>query len=446
MTAMNDPARALVTLLQLGRRARAANDVAQLAFVLVNETLQLLEYRQAALWQEGTLGHVAAVSGMPSPDPNAPYVQWLGHVFRRQLKQENAAAPHPLQASDLDSTLATDWSSWLPAHALWLPLRTRERTLGVLLLARDNPWTEADQAIARELLDIYAHAFEACTAQRKPLHLWQDFTHNSRQKKGLLLGLAALCVLPVRLSVLAPAEVIPLDSFLVRAPLEGVIDKLAVQPNQTVAVGDALFSLDTTALRSQHALAQQAYITAQEEFRQTAQLAVTDNKGKVEMAQRRGLLAEKSVELEYSASQLSRVQVKAERAGVAVFTDVNDWIGKAVVIGEKILLIADPQQVELRIDLPASDIIALEPGAEVSLYPNASPIFAYTAHVKSLSYQAEPTASGVVAYRIKAQLDNTAALPRIGLMGTAKINGDRVPLIYYLLRKPLSAARQWLGW
>lgn len=442
MTAMNDPARALVTLLQLGRRARAASDVAQLAFVLVNETLQLLDYRQAALWQEGTLGQVVAVSGMPTPDPNAPYVQWLGHVFRRQLKQQTAATAHPLQASGLDPTLSADWSSWLPAHALWLPLRTRERTLGILLLARDNPWTDADQALACELLDVYAHAFEACTAQRQSLHLWQGFRH----KKWLLIGLAALCVLPVRLSVLAPAEVIPLDPFLVRAPLEGVIDKLAVQPNQTVNPGDALFSLDTTALRSQHALAQQAYITAQEEFRQTAQLAVTDNKGKMEMAQRRGLLAEKSVELEYSASQLSRVQVKAERAGVAVFTDVNDWIGKAVVIGEKILLIADPQQVELRIDLPASDIIAIEQGAEVALYPNASPIFTYSAHVKSLSYQAEPTASGVVAYRIKAQLDNAAALPRIGLMGTAKINGDRVPLIYYLLRKPLSAARQWLGW
>jgi hypothetical protein len=66
--------------------------------------------------------------------------------------------------------------------------------------------------------------------------------------------------------------------------------------------------------------------------------------------------------------------------------------------------------------------------------------------VKSVSYQAEPTTSGILAYRVKAELDAEDQLPRIGLMGTAKISGNRVPLIYYLFRKPISAARQWLGW
>lgn len=441
MTAMHDPARALVTLLQLGRRARGVETLEQLAFVMVNETLQLLNYRQAGLWLCSGLGRVAAVSGVPDPEPNAPYIQWLGHVFRRQLKQDSATHPHPLQASDLDTTLAADWASWLPAHGLWLPLRVKEQTHGVLLLARDTPWGEAELALARELLDVYGHALSTHTAQRRRHSLWQGFKH----KKWLWLALAAVCAFPIRLSVLAPAEIIPLEPFLVRAPLDGVIDTLNVRPNQAVAKGDPLFNLDTTVLRSHHALAQQAYQTAQEEFRQTAQLAVTDDKGKLEMALRRGQLAEKSVELDYSASQLDRVQVKAERSGVAVFTDVNDWLGKAVVLGEKILLIADPQQVELRIDLPASDIIPIETGAEVALYPNASPVYSYSARVKSLSYQAEPTASGVLAYRVKAEMQGDN-LPRIGLMGTAKIAGDRVPLIYYLLRKPLTAARQWVGW
>jgi hypothetical protein len=52
----------------------------------------------------------------------------------------------------------------------------------------------------------------------------------------------------------------------------------------------------------------------------------------------------------------------------------------------------------------------------------------------------------VLSYRIKAELIDNKNLPRIGMMGTAKINGERVPFIYYLLRKPLAAARQWLGW
>jgi hypothetical protein len=34
----------------------------------------------------------------------------------------------------------------------------------------------------------------------------------------------------------------------------------------------------------------------------------------------------------------------------------------------------------------------------------------------------------------------------LGMMGTARIHGRWVPLAYYLLRRPLAAARQWLGW
>jgi len=228
--------------------------------------------------------------------------------------------------------------------------------------------------------------------------------------------------------------------------LDGVVENFYVRPNQPVTAETPLFSLDTTVLQSQHAVAQQAYMTAEEEYRQAAQMAVTDDKSKLEMALRRGALAEKSVELDYTAEQLGRVQVKAERAGVAVFNDVNDWQGKAVILGEKILLLADPTKVELSIDLPASDIIAIEPGDSVKLYPNASPVSSYSAKVTTVAYHAEATSAGVLAYRIKAELVADQSLPRIGMMGTAKISGNRVPFVYYLLRKPLSAARQWLGW
>jgi hypothetical protein len=53
--------------------------------------------------------------------------------------------------------------------------------------------------------------------------------------------------------------------------------------------------------------------------------------------------------------------------------------------------------------------------------------------------------SGVLGYRLKASLADDKAPPRIGLRGTAKLFGDRVTLFYYLMRRPLSAARQFLG-
>lgn len=443
-----DSNRALITLLQLGRRARSVKTPGELGFVMVNETLQLISYRQAALMLKDAAlgaGRVAAVSGTPNPDPNAPYIQWLGQLTQHLNDTNNSETAFTCQ--DLPESLASDWNSWLPEHGLWLPLtRTDESQLGGLLFARAEPWSQAELALAGELRQLYQHALQALNPRRQ----WQLNLHETlkptRTKAWIAAVLLGACLFPVRLSVLAPTEVIPLDPFLVRAPLDGVVENFYVRPNQPVAADAPLFSLDTTVLQSQHALAQQAYITAEEEYRQAAQLAVTDDKSKLEMALRRGALAEKSVELDYTAQQLGRVQVKAERAGVTVFNDVNDWQGKAVALGEKVLLLADPAKVELSIELPASDIIAIATGAEVRLYPNASPPSSYKAEVTSIAYHAEPTPAGILAYRIKARLTPGQELPRIGMMGTAKISGNYVPFCYYLLRKPLAAARQWLGW
>jgi hypothetical protein len=42
-------------------------------------------------------------------------------------------------------------------------------------------------------------------------------------------------------------------------------------------------------------------------------------------------------------------------------------------------------------------------------------------------------------------LAETSRVPRLGLRGSAKIDGQMVPLGYFLLRRPLAVARQWLG-
>ena len=83
---------------------------------------------------------------------------------------------------------------------------------------------------------------------------WRDRTRvvgwAGRHRWRLLAVLAAVALFPIRLTVLAPAEVVPAEPFLVRSPLDGVIDHFDVRPNQTVAVGDKLFDLDTTTLRA----------------------------------------------------------------------------------------------------------------------------------------------------------------------------------------------------
>lgn len=439
------PVQGLLTLAQLGRRAREADTVEGLGFVMVNETLSLLPYRQAGFWVATGLPRLAAVSGLPQPDPNAPYVQWLSRLCRGLQRQHDEIVT--VDAATAPVAAAAEWSDWLPAHGVWVPLRRPGGgpVNGGLLLARDTPWQPHDVALLAELSHVYGHALAAFQPRRAPLERMKSLLRPGRAKTWALVAVVGLCLLPVRLTVLAPAEVVPSDPFLVRAPFEGVVDRFHVRPNQTVEAGTPLLDLDTTALQVRHALAQRAYETANAEYRQSAQLAVTDDKSKLEMALRRGELESRALELRYTADQLERVRIKADRAGVVVFADANDWLGKTVVTGEKIMLLADPQQVELTARMPVGDQIELTPGAKLTLYPDVSPTTAYEAEVITVAYRAETSEDGILAYRIRAEFDSATA-PRLGLTGTARIYGERVPLIYFALRRPLTAARQWLGW
>ena len=51
---------------------------------------------------------------------------------------------------------------------------------------------------------------------------------------------------------------------------------------------------------------------------------------------------------------------------------------------------------------------------------------------------------GHPAYRVRATLAPGQQV-RVGLKGTARLEGERVALVYWILRRPLAAARAWAG-
>ena len=74
----------------------------------------------------------------------------------------------------------------------------------------------------------------------------------------------------------------------------------------------------------------------------------------------------------------------------------------------------------------------------------ALPIYPRTATIERASYQASKSPDGVAAYRVRGTLQ-AEDVSRLGLRGSAKIDGEEVPLGYFLFRRPLLVARQWLG-
>lgn len=434
-------------LIALEKRVRQSATATEAGFVMVNETLGLVRYRQAALWRRGTsgAGEIAAVSGLAAVDANAPFQRWLRRLAS-ELAERTEAGPRPLTANDVPAAIAQEWQEWWPAHVLSIPLLAPDgELLGGLLLARDTAWSEADRHLLGHLAGTYGHAWAYLLrkARRAPVR-WLAARRNRILAAAAVLMFCAAWI-PVSDSALGPAEVIAREPVVVRAPLDGVVDEMLVQPNETVAEGQVLLRLDAAKLSNQLAVARKALAVTEAEHRQVAQQAVFDQKSKAALVVLQGRVEQHAAEVDYLRSLLERIEVRAPRSGVAVFDDVNDWIGKPVRTGERILMVADPADMELEVRLPAANAIALEPGGEVRLFLNVDPQHSVDATLTFVGYQATPGPDGILSYRLKAAFDAGELPPRVGLKGTAKVYGARTRLFVHVFRRPMAALRQRLG-
>jgi multidrug resistance efflux pump len=420
-------------LLDLQGRILAAGRPVETAFLAVDMVHSVLPYRQAALWS-GSDGMVA-LSGAATVEGGAPYVLWLGQVLR---SLSPLTAPRIVTAGDLKPGLAEDWADWLPQYALALPLDGE-----ILLYARDEAFAGQDVALLAHIAALVRVSRQAL-APRTGIR--ERFRSLDGRRSRLITAAAVLAALfPVTGSVLAPADAVPAHPVVVRAPLDGVVDRIAVQPNALVAEGQDLFALDSTQLSGKLDVARSQWATAEAEYRQTAQAMVFDAKAKAQVAILSGKVQEKAAEVRLLEGQLARIAVKSPRAGVAVFDDAAEWIGKPVAVGEKVMAVSDETDTEVEAWVAVADIGEVRPGAPLTLFLNTAPLSPVRATVRSVAYEASARPDGTIAHRVRAALAGGEAKPRLGLKGTARIDGDTVPLVWWLFRKPLATMRQYAG-
>src|SRR5665811_1038835 len=82
-----------------------------------------------------------------------------------------------------------------------------------------------------------------------------------------------------------------------------------------------------------------------------------DDKSRAKLTVLKARADQRRTDVTFAQSMLDRIHVTASRDGLALFDEPNDWIGRPVTIGERLLEIADPTQGELEIWLPIADAI-----------------------------------------------------------------------------------------
>lgn len=435
----------LATLILLLQRARKADTEQEVSFLLVNETALLTPFRQAFYWtgQTGEKGRISAVSNLPVPNPDSPVSLWVDPLCS-YLQSQNITTPVPVDKKDIPEHIRKGWQDYLAPHALWLPMKG----IGGLLLAADSKWSDAQCRLLAHWVDGAAQRIELLRHNRSRGLVRKLFRQVRRRRVAALLAvlILSLMFLPVRMSVLAPAEVVSEDPVIVRSPISGVIDSVLVLPNETVSQGDNLFHLDNRELLSRLEVAKQGLEMAQSEYRHASQAAITSAEAQVRKAILRSRIEQQRAEYEYVNEQLQRIEVKAERSGIAIFPDASALRGRPVRLGEKVMTIADAQEVMLEAWVPPADSVELKQGAEVNFFLNIRPGDPLPGQLKNIAYQASMSPDGNFGYRAEILLSPDLPPPRIGLRGTAKIYGPSVSLGYLIFRRPMTALRQMVGW
>lgn len=448
-------------LLDLLNAAAAATTAAERRFVLLNRTREWLPYEIALLWhpERGVVAH----SGVADVDRHGPYAQWV-----QRLAQQCADRPAgSVTADQIDSATGSDWTQWWPAQLLWLPAPSGAGAAAdaadsdaqaTWLLLRDLPWSADEQAALQGWLRLWrqsVRAAEAHTQRPRLINLAALRPRRAgsacvrpawRRHRGWIAAAALLAValLPVRMTLRAPGELVPREPTVLRVALEGTVQRLRVEPNQTVQAGQVVAELDDATQASRLQVARQALGTAEAEWRQTSQLALSDARAKVQLATAQGKYEEKAAEVRYLEQQVQRTALLAPHAGVVLVEDPGSWGGRTVAAGEAIMRLAQPQDQELEAWLPVGDAIDLPPGSAMQLHLASRPGASVAATLRLYAYEAERRPDGSYAYRLRGTLSGSER-ERLGARGTVRIEGPRVPLIYWVLRRPLAALREVTG-
>lgn len=444
---MNRPDNPALALLEFERRIRSAASNREVAFRAVNESAGALAFDQAILWRIDALSRpiVVAASGLADIAVDSPYQQWLVKLIRSSLP-EPFAKPLSVAFASLPEGLAAEGEEWCRAHLLLCPLAGPEgNPLGGMIFMRATPFTEQDIAAAEWVSQTAAFGLWAWRKDQPRLRRWLKGRNRALLAGAAVLVAVLLAVLPVRLSALASAEITPLRPIPVTSPVDAVVSRIVVKPNEEVKAGQALALLDDTTIRNRLAIAEKSLEIARADQQRVVYKAFGDEASRLELQVLEARVREKTAETAHLAEVLARLTLTAPQGGIAIFSDADEWAGRPVQVGQRVMLIADPSLVDVTAYLAPEDAIELETGDEVTVYLHTDPLSPLQAKITHSSYEAVSGPDGKLAYLVRAEVASGQVRPRVGLRGTAKISAGRVSLAFYLFRKPLGFLRRAVG-
>lgn len=439
----------LSTLLQLEHNCKKCESLVELFYTIVNETKNLVTHDQAILLTPslGSNFKVLAVSDMQSIDRTSSYIQDIENIAKDIGKKEESKS---IFSVDLQTEFSNN-NIIIPSKIIWIPLSIKKGHIEVtyvLMLLKNNMWGKEEIALIEHLASSYSYFLFAM--RKEGFFVWiQKNLFNNKYTKYILVLLVVVMFIPVNITVLAPLEVRAKDPFIVTSPLNGAIDKILIESNQNIQKNTLVIKIDDLEFRNTYNISLRALEVAKAKLHTVKQKSFGDNRQKSNLARLETEVELKKSEVEFAKLQLEKTNIFSEKNGLVILNNKSEWLGKPVVIGEKIFQIANPKNVEIKIMLPVSDAIFLEKNSYTKVFFDNDPLNSWEANVSQISFKPELSTKGILSYKIIANfknINNNDYVPSIGMRGTAKIYSKKVTLFFYLFKRPITTLRQWIGW
>jgi biotin carboxyl carrier protein len=434
----------LADINRLSLKAFKAKTAKSLIFLILNDTVPIIRYNRAVLWKMGEgkeVPELLGVSGQVTINKNSDLVKhWLSLV--QKISDPKVSQILSADFINLSQSPGAE-SQKMATSVLWLPIFANDKLALGLWLERWGgiPWRDDEIEILNFLMQIYGASWEKYSSKisLKPYLFNKPFLYTF-----FLLACVALFVrIPLR--VVAPAEIVPKDPIVVTAPLEGIIEEVVVAPGEQVSKGTLLFSYDKRVPLQELKVAQKKVEISQAELDRSKSLAPQDKKAITELAIIALKLQKEKIDLGLAEYHASLLDVKSPAAGVVVLDNPEEWRGKPVHVGEKVLMISDPTKTKIRIWVPEDDNVILDPQKPIKVFLNINPEISRQAFIKYIANYTVINEKQVPSFIAEAEWAEEPKDIKLGLKGTAILYGNDVSIFYWIIRKPWAYLRRLLG-
>ncbi|MEN0087312.1 MAG: HlyD family efflux transporter periplasmic adaptor subunit [Pseudomonadota bacterium] len=434
----------LSRLVQLEWDIRDAADAKALDFMAVNDLHKVVSYDTAALFRSSKM-RVEAISGGIALDRTMPKQVWIAAVCKVCVEKFSDVAGKAVSSDDLPRKLGADFAQWTNGHALWVPLKTpKGRADGGMLFLREDAFTDGEIRILSRLGEG-VHRTRLLLTRMKP----RGPGLAPRIRRMLVAsGFAILAIVsftPTPAHVLAPARAVAIDPYIVTASQDGVLAEITLAPDSEVSQGQIIATYAVEDLENALEVARQKVSVADANYQRSVQQGVLDPEARAQIASLFALRAEAQAEFAFAQERIRLSVLRAPVGGILLYTAPEEWRGRPLRLGERIVTIADPTKLEVRATVAVEDVSLVEPGREGRFFLSSDPLAPIEATLSDLSFDAAVDDQGRAGYDARLELAEEAEL-RLGMTGSVRLDAGTMPFIYQYLRKPLAAARRTLGY